>query len=273
MMQAVILAAGRGRRLDPVSNGTPKCLVRVGGESLIERQLKILEHLGIDRIIVVVGYQHEKIRAVVGDRCDYIFNKRFDETNSLYSLWLAQHWVTGSFALMNCDVLAHRDIYQRVMAAHGCALAFDSSSGSDDEHMKVSVRDEVVHALGKELPADHVDGENVGVLKFDRLGARLLFQEADWLIRSGAELDWAPAAVDRLARRVPIRAVDIADLPWTEIDCPGDLQVAAQYILPAIMLNGSSWLDRRTTPHAVSALPAQGPTGANGASMPARDLL
>ncbi len=98
MMQAVILAAGRGRRLASVSNGTPKCLVRVGGESLIEQQLKILEHLGIDRIGVVVGYQHEKIRAVVGDRCDFILNKRFDETNSLYSLWLAQHWITSSFA-------------------------------------------------------------------------------------------------------------------------------------------------------------------------------
>ena len=272
MMQAVILAAGRGRRLAPVSNGTPKCLVRVGGESLIERQLNILEQLGIDRIVVVVGYQHEKIRAVVGDRCDFILNKRFDKTNSLYSLWLARHWVTGSLALMNCDVLAHRDIYQRVMAAHGCALAFDSSSGNDDEHMKVHVRNEVVHALSKKLPSDRVDGENVGILKFVRIGARLLFQEAHWLIRSGAERDWAPAAVDRLARWVPIRAVDIADLPWTEIDFPGDLRVAAQDILPAIMLDSSSWLDRKTTPPAVPVSAVQSPTGANGAAMPTRVL-
>ena len=272
MMQAVILAAGRGRRLASVSNGTPKCLVRVGGESLIEWQLKTLQHLGIDRIGVVVGYQHKKIRAVLGDRCDFILNKRFDETNSLYSLWLAQHWVNGSFALMNCDVLAHRDIYQRVLAAHGCALAFDSSSGTDDEHMKVHVRNEVVHELGKELPADRVDGENVGILKFDRLGARLLFQETNWLIRSGAERDWAPAAVDRLARQVPIRAVDIADRPWTEIDFPGDLRVAAQDILPAIVLDSLSWLDRKTAPPAVPFSPVQDPTGANGAAIPTRDL-
>ena len=274
MTQAVILAAGRGRRLASVSNGTPKCLVRVGGESLIERQLSILEQLGIDRIGVVVGYQHKKIRAVVGDRCDFILNKRFDETNSLYSLWLAQHWITGSFVLLNCDLLAHHDIYQGVMAAEGCALAFDSSSGADDEHMKVIVRDEVVLALGKVLPADRVAGENVGVLKFDRTGARLLFQETDCLIRSGAVGDWAPAAVDRLARRMPIRAVDISGLPWTEVDFPSDLQVAEQDILPAIILESSLRPRRKATSHTVpSSSPTHGSAGStNGDGIPARDL-
>ncbi len=123
MKQAVILAAGRGMRLNGASNGTPKCLIEVGGRTLIERQLDALDEVGIERACVVVGYKGDDVRAAVGRRCDIITNDRYTKTNSLYSLWLTRDWVEGAFVLLNCDVLAHPDIYHRVLAVNPHAVA------------------------------------------------------------------------------------------------------------------------------------------------------
>lgn len=234
MKQAVILAAGRGRRLSSVTNGIPKCLVRVGGSTLIERQLRLLDDVGVKNVAVVIGYRCDDVRSVIGNRCEFIVNERWGVTNSLYSLWLARHWVSDSLILMNSDVLAHPDIYHRVLARLGNALAYDSSSGSDDEHMKVSLDGDQVHSLGKQIPSSSVDGENVGILQFDSVGRRLLFEAADRMVLAGHEQQWAPAAVDSVAKQAPVRAVDIAGLPWTEIDFPADLQAAEEDISPTI---------------------------------------
>ena len=100
--------------------------------------------------------------------------------------------------------------------------------------MKVSFRDGKLRAMSKTLRADDTDGENVGILHFDQEAANLLFKEADNIIASGALRSWAPAAVDRITDRVEIRGVDVADLPWTEIDFPEDLVFARDMIWPAI---------------------------------------
>ena len=86
MKQAVILAAGSGRRIRRVLPGIPKCLADVGGASLIERHLDLLEEVDITRVCVLVGYEHDKIRSALGERCQYILNERYDSTNSLFSL-------------------------------------------------------------------------------------------------------------------------------------------------------------------------------------------
>ena len=235
MRQAVILAAGSGLRIRPVSNGTPKCLLPVGGQTLLEHHITVLNDVGIDQICVVVGYGAQHIQALVGQTCHCIHNARYAETNSLYSLLLTREWVKGPFVLMNGDVLAHPDIYHRVLSMGGSALAYDSSSGHDSEHMKVRLQHRLVHGLGKDLPPEQSCGENVGILQFDRDAASPLFDAADSVIAERGERCWAPAAVDRLAQSRPIRAVDICGLPWTEIDFPEDLSNAQSVIWPTIL--------------------------------------
>lgn len=234
MKQAVILAAGSGRRLNGSSGCKPKCLLEVGGITLIEHQIRTLEVAGIDHICAVVGFRAEDVRAIVGDRCEIIVNDRYAETNSLHSLWTAREWVTGPFCLMNSDVLAHPDVYHRVLAVDGSALAYDSSSGQEDEHMKVCLDGQHVCALSKTLSPELVHGENVGILQFDAQGARHVFAAADRIIGEGDLKAWAPAAVHHAAQAIPIRAVDVADLPWTEIDFPEDLSCARHRVWPLI---------------------------------------
>ena len=90
MSQAVILAAGRGTRLTAATGGGPKCLALVGGKPLIEHQLEILDDLGVERVCTVVGHRADDVRGWLADRCDFIVNEKYAETNSLYSLWLAR---------------------------------------------------------------------------------------------------------------------------------------------------------------------------------------
>lgn len=234
MRQAIILAAGCGQRLRAVSNGTPKCLIKVGGCTLIEHHIRTLRKVGIERVCVVVGHAADQVVSAVGRLCHCVLNERYAQTNSLYSLWLARGHVEGQVLLMNGDVLAHPDVYHRVLAVEGNALAIDSSSGDESEHMKVRVENGIVRALGKELQASDCHGENVGILKFDEQGSVELFNEADRLIQAGNERTWAPAAVDQLARKCTIVAMDVADLPWTEIDFPEDLDHAERMVWPAV---------------------------------------
>lgn len=232
--QAVILAGGEGSRLKAATQGGHKSLVRVGDRPLIQHQLELLTSVGIDSVCIIAGYRADEVCSVLGSTGKCIVNPRYAETNSLYSLWLARDWVSGPFVLMNCDVLAHPDVFHRVLAVNGSALAYDSSSGTEEEQMKVALEGSYVRAMSKDLPQAETQGENVGILQFDEQAAELLFSEADSLISAGNENQWAPAAVSQIAARVPIRAVDIAGLPWIEIDFPKDLDQARDQVCPSI---------------------------------------
>ena len=124
-MKGIILAAGKGSRLNGTIGDKPKCLLRVGGKTLVERQIEALRAVGIDDIVVVVGCQAEAVRRTCGQRITYVENTRFAQTNSLYSLWLARPLLYDGFVVMNCDVLFHpqmlvgsRDVAARGRAAH-----------------------------------------------------------------------------------------------------------------------------------------------------------
>lgn len=249
LIQAVILAAGRGSRLDPALQGLPKCLAPVGGRPLIEHQLELLAQAGIDEVAVVTGYAASQVRAVLGDRVHYFQNDCWDRTEGLHSIQLCRDWVRGSLLVLNCDVLADPELLSRLVNGSGNAFAFDSSSGHDDEEMAVEFDDEqYLAAMSKTLPPERTHGENVGVLYFERRAARLLFDQAEAMLGSGQAMARLPAALERVARYIPFRGVDVADLIWIEIDFPADLDVARHILWPAISARAQRLLAQASPP-------------------------
>lgn len=235
MRQAVILAAGGGRRLGDAARGLPKCLLSVGGRPLLEHQLAALGEIGVEEVCVVAGYGAEEVGACVAGRCTMVLNPCWSETNSLYSLWLARHWVRGDeLFVLNSDVLAHHDVYHRLASAPGSALAYDASSGLEDEHMKVWVEGGVLRAISKCLAPPRISGENVGLLHFERRAARRVLNEAGVLVAAGHKRAWAVEALDRLLPRLDVRCVDVAGLPWVEIDSEADLEHARESVWPSV---------------------------------------
>ncbi len=232
--QALILAAGRGKRLGPHIEDFPKCLLQVGGRSLLDHQLLMLAAAGIRDVCVITGYQHSAVERVCHGRAHVLNSSKWAETNSLYSFWLARNWVSRQLVVMNCDVLADQRVLSRLLESTSSSFAFDSNSGDDDEHMKVELSGNVLKSMSKTLDATKVHGENVGMLQFSASDARSLLSHADTILRHDGENMWMASAVQALARERTLLAVDVQDLPWIEIDYQEDLDVARQRVWPSI---------------------------------------
>jgi L-glutamine-phosphate cytidylyltransferase len=238
-VRGIVLAAGRGARLNGTAGNLPKCLARIGGMTLVERQIAALRASGLSDIVVVVGCEAERVRRGCGRGVQFVENTRFAQTNSLYSLWLARPLLLDGFVVMNCDVLLHPQLLDDLLTArHEDALLVayqdDDRSPLGDEEMKVQTRRGRVVDISKAMPADDADGENVGVVKFGAEGARLLVSILDERVAAGGLRDWAPRAFAEFARIRPLHAIGTRGYPWTEIDFPEDYQRAVSEILPAI---------------------------------------
>src|SRR5688500_5275155 len=164
-MKGVILAAGKGSRLNGTAGDKPKCLVKAGHLTLIERQIQTLDRAGIDDVVVVTGCQAPLVREVCGPDVTYVENTRFSETNSLYSLWTARALLYEGFVVLNCDVLFHPALLDGLLVAHmDAALLIDYREPGDaplgDEEMKVHVRGGRVVDFSKTLGPAEADGEN-----------------------------------------------------------------------------------------------------------------
>lgn len=249
-MRGIILAAGKGSRLNGTAGDGPKCLVQLGGLTLIERQIQRLRDAGVTEITAVVGCQAERVRQVCGHGITYIENARYAETNSLYSLWMARPLLYEGFVVLNCDVLFHPALLTDLLASrHENALLLGYREADQplygDEEMKVSVRGGRVLDLSKDMDPAVADGENLGIVKFGARGAAALVDIMDELIAQNRLRDWAPRAFAEFARRHPLHAVPTRGLPWIEIDFPEDFERARQVVLPAIeedLLDGSASL-------------------------------
>lgn len=231
LVQGLILAAGCGSRLGTL---TPKCLVRVGGRPLLHIQLDALRRVGVENVTIVVGYRHEEVRAAAFGAATFVHNRQFFATNSMYSFHLARSMVEGDLVVLNSDVLFPLDVLERLLEVEGSALAFDSGSGGEEEHMKVELRNGQLVGMSKQLPPARVDGENVGLLHLAETAAQASFEAAARLIDRGHERDWLGAAVSAITGTHDISGVDIAGSPWVEIDYPEDLAVARSQVWPTI---------------------------------------
>lgn len=238
-MRGIILAAGRGSRLNGTAGDSPKCLVELGGVSLVERQVQALRAAGIDDIVMVVGCQADRVRRACGHRITYVENARYAQTNSMYSLWMARPLLYEGFVVLNCDVLFHPALLTDLLTArheNALLLAYREANQPPygEEEMKVKVRRGRVVEMSKQMDPAEADGENLGIVKFGPRGAAAVVEIMDRLIAGGGVRDWAPRAFSEFAKTRALYALGTRGLPWTEIDFPEDYQRALREVLPAI---------------------------------------
>lgn len=232
-MQALILAAGEGTRLND-HLGRPKCLREVGDVPLLHHQLAALAAVDILDVLVVVGYKQAAVRDSVGSWARFVTNERFAETNSMYSFLLGERALDEDLVVMNSDIFCDPRLFQMLLAAEGDALLYDSSSGDEDEHMKVHVRNGTLVEMSKTMAPGRVSGENVGILRLSRKTAESAAAAAAALIAAGHERGWLAEAINFAAADHPITCMDVTGWPWVEIDFPEDLARARQEVLPRV---------------------------------------
>ena len=236
-MRGVILAAGRGARLNGNRGDMPKCLVTLGGETMLSRNIRVLRAAGIEDVVVVVGCAAETVRRTCPE-ATFVENDIFAQTNSMYSLWLARTLLSEGFVVMNCDVLVHPQlVVDLVSAQHEDALLVayrDDAISYGDEEMKVRVRRGRVVDIAKTMDPEEADGENLGIVKFGAAGARLLVEKMDALVAAGERKAWVPRAFKAFAEERPLHVIGTRGYPWIEIDFPEDYRRAVEEVLPRI---------------------------------------
>lgn len=232
-MKAIILAAGRGRRLGELGNDKPKCMIDVQGQlSCLDLQLSELLGLGFEHedIHIVVGYQSGMIRGAY-PACNCIYNHWWNEFNTLHSLSLLRHGIDDGFILINGDVVMEEmDSLIASMMAREHSSCIVSLSGVDLESVKTAADGSDNHLLriGKDIGICEPDGEYTGVAYFNKLGGVAMSRALDVLIGEENWKSYYEKAMQWVIDKgLVISPVYIpASHKWCEIDTPDDLEKA-----------------------------------------------
>lgn len=236
-MKAIILAAGMGTRLESVSGGIPKCMVKVAEIPLIDRMIQRIGDAGISELIIITGYEAEQLKAHVASvdhelarSAVFVHNDRYADWGNFYSLLVAEEAVAGSaFIKLDGDVLMDAEILPRLLAAPGPAtLAVDCRTGLGEEEMKVRV-DESGHIveLNKRMDPSVALGEYIGVDRVDPELCDIVFAKLRQLIEYGETDEYYERAYERLLQAgTTYQIADVTGCQWTEIDDAADLEAA-----------------------------------------------
>jgi choline kinase len=238
-VKAVILAAGVGRRLGGAAKGLPKCLVPIGGSSLLARMIKSLQKVGIGRIVVVVGYEKDKVRSSIEQLTQvdvkFLENPEYKK-GSILSLWAARKEFTDDLLIMDADVLFPEDMLSRlVQSRHPNAFLLDPRSESTGEEMMLMVKNNRVLRIARKVDGRYdLLGEGVGFLKVSKKDLPALEEALARLINAGRlDADYENA-IDLFLQNATVGYETVGSFPWTEVDFPEDIERAEREILPRL---------------------------------------
>lgn len=233
---AVLLAAGAGTRLRPLTDTRPKCLLEVGGRPLLDYQLEALMQYGIQDVLVVTGHAAEQIVRRYGKRVRTLHDPDYATTNNLHSFWAAREEFAGRDLLcLHADLLFHPDILRPCFESDAdVCVVLDRALV--EETMKARVENERVVEIGKNIPADRAFGTFLGIARFAPSASARLPVVLDALVREEKNRNaYFTSCLPALAAEGHRVAYTLtARLPWIEIDVEEDLERAHKRVLPQV---------------------------------------
>ena len=244
-MRGLVLAAGMGKRLAPLTDERPKGLIELGGRSLLARLLDGLQAAGVHETALVVGYRQEMIRRALGSShrgmpLRYVVNAEFEKGPRL-SLWAGRaEFQRDDVVLADGDVLFTPSLLERVVRAPAANVFLGEPDFVDTgEEINLYQAGERVVALRRGVsgpPAVPYEArtEWVGFVKVGRAAGAALAATLDGMVREGRVDGDYEVALDALLDRHPFAMCPTDGLPWIEIDFPQDLQEAETEVLPRI---------------------------------------
>jgi len=233
-MKAIILSAGQGRRLMPLTESMPKCCLQLDGKSLLEWQIEALAANGVKEIVVVTGFGHHVVENVVsrleGISIRTLYNPFYALSDNLGTCWVARGEMSKPFLLINGDTLFEPAVLNRLLNSgsfHPITLATDHKGQYDDDDMKIIAEDSRLLRVGKKLDLEEVNGESIGMMLFNQAGADAFVGKIEDLMGGPDGLvRWYLSAIDELARDGHVGICSIHDFGWCEVDDLDDLEHA-----------------------------------------------
>ena len=242
-MIGVILAAGMAKRLRPLTDTKPKCLLKVGERTLLERTVDAMHQAGITEFLVVTGYRGEMIREFLTihyplSTIHYLDNTDYEHNNNIYSLWMACQKVRGcDFLLMDSDILCDPAAVVRIAQEQTSALAVNRHELGEDEMKVVVDADSRITEISKTCRPEDAMGESVGIEKITADYSEALARELDQMILQEGLIDiFYERAFERLIPQGhTFKVVDTTHYFSYELDTPEDFQ-RAQELMPKELL-------------------------------------
>lgn len=240
-MQAIILAAGMGRRLGELTGDNTKCMLKVNGVRLIDRALDCLSKVGLSRIILVVGYKGDNVKEYVGNSYKgvdivYVDNPIFDKTNNIYSLYLAKDWLLKEDTLLlESDLIYEPSVIEKIVCNPypNLALVDKYESWMDGTVVTLDKESKIVNFLSKkQFKYSDIDQyyKTVNIYKFSQefsTSYYVPFLKAYCAALGRNEYYEQVLKVITLLEDSPLKALPLAGEKWYEIDDIQDLDIAS----------------------------------------------
>ena len=229
--KAIILSAGKGSRLLPLTADRPKCLIELAGKTLLEWQLDALTAAGIRDVVVVTGFNEHMVEAIAvrRDGVRTLFNPFYQVADNLGSVWIARGEFDRDLLVLNGDTLISGEILAALLAETDGAITVtvDEKDSYDADDMKVLREGTRLRRIGKALEDGQYNAESIGLLAFRGEGPRLFIEQVERMMRtSEGTRRWYLRAIDAVAATVDVRTVSIKGEAWQEVDFPEDVDAA-----------------------------------------------
>ena len=237
-MIGVILAAGMAKRLRPLTDACPKCLLKVGERTLLARTVDAMIAAGINELVVVTGYRGEMLRGFLTEHypqldIHFIHNADYEHNNNIFSLWMTRPYTEGKdFLLSDSDILFDPQLICTMLTAEGNALALNRHECGEEEIKVIVDADNRIMELSKTCSIEQAIGESVGFEKMTASYSTALFKELEQMIEHEGLIDvFYERAFERLIPQGhTFRIVDTTQFFSIELDTPEDFENAKQLI-------------------------------------------
>lgn len=232
-MKAILLSAGRGSRLLPLTESRPKCLLPVQETTLLGYQLNTLEAAGIRDVTVVTGFLPDLVEAELAGRSGPLkaspfFNPFFQVADNLASCWMVRERMDDDFLLINGDTLFKLDLIEKVIAAPPAPIlvTIDQKESYDLDDMKVTLSGMSLTAIGKTLLPSETDAESIGILRFKGSGSMVFRSKLEQMMRTQDGVQaWFLKAINAIASTEGgVETVLIKGHRWAEVDTVADFE-------------------------------------------------
>jgi choline kinase len=236
-MRAVIMAAGVGSRIQGLIHNKPKCLIEAAGQSLISRNVEMLQRKSIRDITVITGYKSELIRREIGTQVRYFHNPFFRVTNSISSLWLAKDLLDDDLILMNADLYFEERVLDIALAQDDCAVMLSDSTRIEDADFRFGVDGRCIRKTGNKLTNAETDCEYVGIVRISKSFIGTFKDRLETMV-SDRDMNnwWEGVLYSFIEENMDIFHQDVMGTFWTEVDTPADYGRLIDWTSPKKMI-------------------------------------